>query len=129
MPTVAMTITNVGLNMLRDGLSGANTSKIAYFAIGSGTAAPSASDTRLSAETFRKAVSSYTNGIASGELVVDVYLAPTDAVGLDIEEVGIFASSSATSAANSGVLLARGLYAHNPKSALESIDLKLDITL
>lgn len=124
----AITITNAGLNLLRDAISGANNSKFLYFAVGSSTTAPAVSDTQLGNETFRKAVSSYTNG-GTGEVLVSAYLGPTDAVGLDIEEVGVFGGNAASSALNSGVLIAHGLFSHNPKTGLESIILQLDLTI
>lgn len=125
----SIVITNAGLNMIRDSLSGANNPLITYVALGSSNTAPSASDTQLGNETFRKAVTSYTNGGSSGEILINMYLAPGDDVGDNIEEVGFFGGSSATSAANTGVLLAHGLYAHNPKLNTESIQFQLDLTI
>jgi len=83
MPTISTTKTTIWLNLTRDGLAGFDNSKITYIAIGSGTTEPSASDTQLVAETFRKAVTSYTAG-GNGELLVSVFLGPSDAVGFDI---------------------------------------------
>src|SRR5438270_4342460 len=105
----AITITNAGHNLIRDGLSGANKSLIIYVALGTSSTAPTAADTRLGSETFRKKVTSYTNG-ATGEIFINMYLAPGDSVGTNIQEVGFFGGNSATSVANSGVLLGRGLY-------------------
>jgi hypothetical protein len=124
----AITITNAGHNFFRDSLAGVVNAKIRYFAVGSSSTAPTVNDTILGAETFRKAVTSYTIG-ATGEILVNVYVAPGDIVGADVEEIGIIAGSSATGAANTGVLIAHGLYAHPGKTALESIQLQLDITL
>lgn len=123
-----ITITNAGLNLLRDAISGANNSKFLYFAVGSSNTAPVVTDTQLGSETFRKAVSSYTNG-STGEILVSAYLGPTDAVGLDIEEIGIIGGNSATNALNSGILVAHGLFGHGIKSGLESIVLQLDLTI
>lgn len=125
----SIVITSAGLNLLRDGVSGANNSKFLYFAVGSSSTAPSVSDTQLGAETFRKAVTSYTNGGSTGEIIVSAYLGPTDAVGLDIEEVGVFGGNAATTALNSGVLIAHGLFSHNPKTGTESIVLQFDLTI
>ena len=122
----AITKTNGWLNLQRDGQSGANTQKITYCAIGTSNASPLPGDTRLGNEVFRKAVTSYTNG-ATGEILVNMYLAPNDAVGVVIAEVGFFGGSTASSAANSGVLVARGLYSHT-KTNLESIQFQLDAT-
>jgi hypothetical protein len=124
----AITKTTDGLNLLRDGGSGANNPLITYVALGTSNATPLASDHVLGNEVFRKKVTSFTNG-ASGELLINMYLAPGDSVGTDIEEVGFFGGNSATSSANSGVLIGHGLYSHNPKSAAESIQFQLDMTI
>jgi len=123
----AITKTTVGLNLLRDGDSGAANPKITYVALGTGTAAPTSGDTTLAAEVFRKSVTSFTNG-ATGEILINMYLAPGDTIGTDIEEVGFFGGSTATSAKDSGVLIGRGLWSHNPKTGLESITFQLDKT-
>lgn len=129
MTVIAYTFTNDGHNLLRDGGKGANNPKVTYFALGSSNVAPTVNDHTLGAETFRKAVTSYVNGAAAGEVIYNEYVSPSDAVALDVEEVGWFGGNSATSAANSGVLLARGLYVHNPKTNLESIQVTLDLTI
>jgi hypothetical protein len=123
----AITITDVGRNMLRDALRGASTPLIAYVALGTDNTAPSGANTMLGAEVFRKSVTSYSAG-ATGEVLINMYLAPTDSVGTGIQEVGFFGGSSATSAANSGVLLARGLYSHSHVNT-ESIIFQLDLQL
>ena len=120
-------ITNAGANLFRDSSSGASVPKITYVALGTSTTSPTAADTKLGAEVYRKAVSSYTNG-TTGEVLINMYLGPLDAVGDDIEEVGFFGGTSATATANTGVLLARGLWHHNPKTNLESIQFSLDFT-
>ncbi len=110
-------------------MKGANTSVIKYVALGTSNTAPTAGDHTLGAETFRKAVTSFTNGASNGEVLINMYLAPGDAVGNNIQEVGFFGGGAATSSANTGVLLAHGLYAHNPKTAVESIQFQLDFTV
>lgn len=120
--------TNGWLNLTRDGSSGANNPKITYVALGTGTNAPTIGDTQLQTEVFRKAVTSYTNG-GTGEVIVSMYLGPNDAIGADIEEVGFFGGNAATSALNSGILLARGLWSHNPKTGVESIVFQIDETV
>lgn len=118
--------TNVGLNLFRDGENGAQNPKVTYMAIGSGSATPLATDTQLQNETFRKAVTSYTVG-STGDITVNATLGTSDAVGANIQEVGFF-GGNATSTRNSGVMIARGLYAHNPKLASEQIPFSVDIT-
>ncbi len=122
----AITITNAGLGLIRDSLSGANNALITYVALGTSSTGPTANDTRLGSEIFRKAVTSYTNGASIGEILINMYLAPGETVGTGIQEVGFF-GANATGAANSGVMLARGLYAHT-KSNVESISFQLDLT-
>lgn len=127
MPTIALTKTTGWRDLTADGYAGFDNPKVTYVAIGSGTNAPSASDTQLQAETFRKAVTTYTRG-GTGELFVSLFLGPSDAVGADIEEVGAYAGSAATNAPNSGRLIARGLWSHPSKSGSESITLTLDLS-
>ncbi len=123
----AITVTYAGKNLYRNATSGADNPLITYVALGSSNTVPSPSDTVLGAEVFRKAVTSFVNG-ATGEIFVNLYLAPGDAIGDNIQEIGFFGGNSATSAANTGVLIAHGLYAHNPKTNLESIQFSLDFT-
>lgn len=123
----AITITNAGRNLFRDSLSAAQNIKISYVALGSGTTAPTTGDTQLVAEFFRKRITSYTTG-ATGVINISLYLTPTDAVGKDIEEVS-FWGGNATVTPNSGVMLARGLFQHNPKTGLESITFTLTFTV
>lgn len=118
--------TNDGLNLERDGGSGKQSVKITYFAIGSGSAAPTAGDHTLQNEVFRKPVTSYTNG-NTGEITYTCVLGNSDAVGANIQEAAWF-GGNASSTRNSGVMIARGLFAHNPKLASESITFTLDTT-
>lgn len=123
------TMTNAGINLLRDGMRGLQTNtQILYVAVGTSNTAPAATDTQLGAEVFRKALTSSTNGAAAGEGIFTLYLSPQDVVGTAIAEVGWFAGSSASGTANSGVLIARGLYSHT-KTANESINIPFDVTL
>ncbi len=121
----AITITTAGRNMERDSSSGAQNNKVTYVALGTDSTAPAVGQTALFAEVFRKAVTSYTNG-TDGELLINMYLAPSDLVGVSIAEIGFF-GGNATKTANSGTLLARGLYAHTHINT-ESIQFQLDYT-
>lgn len=123
----AITVTNTGKNLLRAGRSGADNPKVTYIALGTGSTAPSASDTKLAAEVFRKKITSYTNG-GTGEILANGYIGPTEAVGTIIAEVGFFGGNSASSTANSGILIARGLYSHT-KTSTESLTLQFDETI
>lgn len=129
MATVTLQKTDAGLNLYRNAAkNAANTSIVKYFAVGTGTSTPSSAQTRLDAEAFRKAISSYTDG-TTGQEIIDVYIAANDAVGVDIAEVGVFGGSTATSTVNSGTLLARGLYTpiETNKSNQKSIVLRLTL--
>jgi hypothetical protein len=119
--------TTVGRNLWRDSARGANNTLVRFFAVGTGGSTPGAANTRLDAEVYRRSATSYTNG-TTGELLVDVYISPSDLVGVNIAEIGIYGGTSATSSVNSGILLARGLYAHPGKLSTESIILRLDLT-
>src|SRR5260221_13600364 len=128
MPSITYTYTNAGHNLMRDGTSGTTNPKITYVALGTGTAAPTTGDTKLAAEVFRKRVSSYTNGTNPGEGHIDLYLAPGDAVGVVIAEVGFF-RGNANGSANTGVLLFRRLYPPTQTHInTESIQFGFDLT-
>jgi hypothetical protein len=128
MPVVALTLVNSGHNLLRDLVTGADSAKTMYFALGTGTSATTAGQTTLVNEQFRKNVSSYTNGIAVGEGLINCFISDSDAVGLVVGEVAIFSGVSATSSSNSGKMLGRGLWSHT-KTNVESLQLQLDITV
>ena len=120
------TLTNAGLNLLRDVRRGVLTDLgIKYIAVGTGSTAPAATDTQLQTEVFRKALTSSANGATAGEGVYTLYLSPQDVVGTAIAEVVWFAGSGATGTANSGVLIGRALYSHT-KTATESINISFD---
>lgn len=121
-----ITITNDGLNLLRNGESGADNPLITYVALGSSSTPPSVNDHTLGNEVFRKAVTSFTNGI-TGEVLIVMYMTDGDGVGLNIAEVGFFGGKSASSTPNSGVLLAHGLYSLSGKTSLESVQFQLDL--
>lgn len=122
------TLTDVWRNLKRDAARGlASDLHIKYVAIGTSSAAPAASDTQLGAEVFRKAMTRDDDGAADGEALFTLYLSPQDANGVVIGEVGWFAGADASDTANSGVLVARGLYSHT-KAATESLQVVFDST-
>lgn len=129
MAVIVLTLTNTGHNFLRDLVTGADSASSMYFAIGNGTSTPTATQTTLDNEQFRKKVTSFTNGASIGEALINCFLSDSDAVGLDIEEAAVFSGVSATSASNTGKMLGRAKWSHNPKTAQESIQLTLDITM
>lgn len=124
----AITITNDGLNLFRDSVSGANKSLISYVALGTSSTPPTVGDHTLGTEVFRKAISSYSNGVNPGEILITLYLGPADAAGVSIQEIGFFGGATASSAPNTGVLVAHGLYSHT-KGSTESIQIQLDLII
>lgn len=124
-----LTITNDGLNLIRDGLTAARNPFIGYIAIGTGNSTPTAGQHQLDAEVFRKKISTYTNGASAGEIIFALYLAAGDAVGVNIAEVGVFGGPTAGAGANTGVMLGRGLYSHSNKLNTESIQIQADLTI
>jgi len=125
----AINLTNNGHNLIRDSASGVDVFKIKYFALGTSSTAVSSGDATLGNEQYRRAVSSVVNGGSVGEILISVYVPGGDAVGLNIQEIGIFGGNAASSQPNSGVLIARALWipSTNPKTALVSFQLQLDL--
>lgn len=82
-------IPTVSLNKVRDFWEGLITDgKIIDGAVGRDNTAPALTDVGLGQETFRKAVTSFSEP-ANGQLLTTVYISPSEAVGL-IEELGWF---------------------------------------
>jgi hypothetical protein len=114
-------ITNVGKNLLRDALeSAAFDAEIKRVALGTSATAPAVGDTQLGAEGFRKVVTQQTKP-GTGQVKTTAYIAPQEAI-FNIQEIGWFAGASAGAGVNSGVMIARVLYARN-KTNLESIQI------
>lgn len=114
-------ITDAGLNLFRDLLSGAVTDgEIKYVALGSGNAAPANGQTGLISEQFRKLVTYQDNDpITPGRLITELYVTDAEANGFKTEEIGWFAGSAAAAGANTGVMIARVLFSRQ-KNSLES---------
>jgi len=127
MPVVTLTLTNDGHNYLRDLLLGNDLASPIYFGLGNGTSTPAATQHTLDNEQFRKLVTNSLNG-GVGEGLINCFVSDSDAVGLDIEEVAVFCGTTANSSSNSGKMLGRALWSHNPKTSIESIQLQLDYT-
>ncbi len=79
---------------------------ITYHAIGDDDTTPSAADVLLGNELHRKAATSRYR--VDNSLIIDTFY-PADECTYAIEEAGLFGHSTATAAANSGVLVARYL--------------------
>jgi hypothetical protein len=120
-------ITNAGLNMLRDALKGDITNaKLEYIAVGTSSASINNADTSLTSEFFRTPITSYAIG-GTGILNTTGILLDNEAVG-QIEELGFFAGSTASSATNSGIMISRILFSRN-KTNLESIQINRTDTI
>jgi hypothetical protein len=97
------------------------------YAVGTGVVTtPLAADTRLLNETFRNVTTAGVVGGAAGEVLINLYIAPTDGASTTYLEVGWFGGAAASASANTGVLVARAIYwfAHtlNVDSALAQLD-------
>ncbi len=127
---ITVTITNAGLNLMRDALDGVagTLPAITYVAVGTGSQGTPATATQLAAEAFRKALTSFSNGASNGESRLNLYLSPQDTNGTVITEVGWFAGN-ASATVNSGTMVAYGVYSpSHTKASTESIQLQLDNT-
>jgi hypothetical protein len=129
MPVVALTLTDSGHNFFRDCATGVDQWTHIYGAVGNGTSTPTHLQTTLDNEQSRKKITNALNGASVGEVLFNCFLSDSDAVGLDIEEIAVFAGLSASSSSNSGKMLGRALWTHNPKTSIESIQLTLDLQL
>lgn len=125
--TIQNTIMDVGLNLLRDSIySNTNDAQIRYIAVGTSSASISTTQTQLGNEVFRKPIYSRSQiGIGSVQSVA--ILSDTEA-NVQIEEIGVFAGSTASTTINSGVMISRILYSRN-KSNLESIQIQRTDTI
>src|SRR5678816_1538966 len=96
------TLTDAGRNMVRDARRGlVSDLAVKYVAVGTDATAPAAGNVQLGAETFRKALTT-SSSPSTGVSLLTLYLAPGDAAGTGIQEVGWFAGVGATGTANSG---------------------------
>lgn len=87
-------VVNGGLNMLRDHIIGASNITITHAGIGSGTAAPIASDTALGSEILRKSATIDTS-IGTGKVQFEWQTLTTEANSPGtISEAGLFTASS-----------------------------------
>lgn len=107
------------LNEMADVLKGtAPDLSIKYVALGTSNTALTDTQTGLVTEIFRTAPVSNPTRTATGEITTEFTILDTEAVA-QIEEIGIFVGSSATSSANSGKLLSRILWSKNKTNSEE----------
>lgn len=102
---------------------------ITYCAIGTGTTAPALPDTTLVTETNRLSIAA--NG--SKSRAVNVITFSTFFLAAQctyfIREIGLFGHSTATGAADSGVLLARGLLSYDNSAGVYDLTIDYVITI
>jgi hypothetical protein len=92
--------------------------EILYLALGTDNTAVTDSDTQLGAEIFRAPISTQSD-VNTGEILTEFIVLDSEAVG-NIEEIGIFAGSTATASADTGTLVSRILWS-KVKSSSEEI--------
>tara|TARA_Y100000591_G_C21844319_1_gene707717 strand:- start:2308 stop:2775 length:468 start_codon:yes stop_codon:yes gene_type:complete len=115
-------VTNLALDLFSEALRGTDVSKleINFLAVGTGAAtggnAPSASDTALVNEVFRKQTTFQAGG--TNRMTTITVLGPSDA-NVAITELGWY-GGDATSSSGSGTLLARVAYSRS-KTSSESL--------
>lgn len=125
--TINNLITDTGLNLLRNLLQGTATDgQIKYIAVGTSSVSVASTQTQLGTEIFRKPVLTRT-AIDTGSVQSVTILTETEAVA-NIQEIGIFAGSTASATTNSGVMISRILYSKN-KTNLESIQIQRTDTI
>ena len=118
-------IHNIGKKMIKDVLKGTITDgKIKYLALGNSTSSITLSDTQLGNEIFRKAITTYTDN-SDFELYTTTNILDTEANG-QIEEIAIFAGSTASATTNSGIMLSRVLWSYTKTSANSILIKRID---
>lgn len=109
---------DAGLNLIRDFFDGDAVTGMNRFAIGTGTTAVTALDTKLATEVFRDAFTQKT-GTVSKTLTIKYYLASGSANGNTITEAAIF-GNGATDTVDTGTLCARVILTADAKTSAEA---------
>jgi len=125
-----MTVTSAYLDLLSGAPAGLQPDRILYFAVGTGTSTPTSAQIKLDAEAYRNNFQTPITGSAGSGLITMTGFIDLAFGNVNISEVGLFCSSStntATITANTGVMIARGLYSHSKKSS-ETVSLAFAIT-
>lgn len=112
-----MALMTTFLNFARDAIKDDMEDKWSHGAIGTGTTAPTAGDTTLETEVFRKARQETSSG--TNTKTISSWIASTEANGNDITEFGFLDAGAV------GNLLSRNIFAAKSKSA--DIELWLDV--
>lgn len=128
MPTTIL-LSNDGHNLIRDSAHGIDRFIITHFELGSSNAAVNLADHALHNPQYRRAITSFQNGAAIGEILINVYIPGGDAVGLNVQELAVYGGNAATLNLSTGVMIGRVLWvpSTNPKTALVSEQLTLDL--
>ena len=114
-------LTNLALNTIINILDNIDSDlNIKYIAIGTSSTALNDSDAQLGNEIFRAQFDT-SNNTDIGEFTTTFSILESEAVN-QWEEIGIFCGDSATSSANTGIMLSRILYSRN-KTSLEEISI------
>ena len=87
-------ITDVLINALFDDLQTYYTNNFNYLAVGTGTTAPSSSDTALGNEVLRKARQEYVRDDTNKKFTVSMWISTLEANGNDLTEVGVLDTNS-----------------------------------
>lgn len=122
METLKNRVMNAALEEIVKPLTGAAANiEIKYLALGTNTAAVTDNDASLGTEIFRTQDTSLSAN-ATGQVTSQFIVLDSEAVGT-IEEIGIFAGTSATLTANVGILMSRILW-HHVKASTEEINFR-----
>lgn len=120
-------VTSAWKNAIRDVYRGSVTNcRITYFETGLDGTATSAAHTSLQNASFRKAITSQAAG-GTGVVTTTTYIAPGES-NVQIEEVGLFGTPTATSTVGSGTMVSRILYSRL-KAATESLQFDYEATV
>ncbi len=106
---------NAGRTVALDFLAGNGApTGISYFAVGTGSGTPGATDTTLFVEAFRKAITTTT--LTGNQVLFGTLFNTTDG-NYDYTEAGLF-GNGATATANSGTLFAHAAYIYDKTSSI-----------
>lgn len=109
-----------GRNLIRDALAGDAVTGLTHFAVGTGSAAVTATDTALGAEVLRLPIQTKTKDAA--KLQIMQYLSSTQANGNTLTEAGLFNDPAA------GTMYARVVHAGIVKTSALAVTYTWDLT-
>lgn len=90
--------------------------EIKYLGIGDDNITPDPTNSFINSEVFRTYRVAYPT-YSSGSVITEFYIADSEANGIDIQELGIFAGSQANSSLNTGILISHALWNYGVKSS------------